>query len=846
MKSKIKIVLLTACTCIATMQMNAQNVLRLFDESYAAGQVNIRTDGLPVVSLEDYPFSSIEGTDAEGNTLWNTSLGTYLTVGAFMDDDNNSIVMHTDFDNFYVTKLSATGSLLWQNTYSPADFGYGGVIDSISGRSSTKNDEDEYAVLFEDYVGPCDYYGKKIARFNSEGILTDTFSYCMSDYLFDDTYYSYNIGILSSPDHVSVLTNQYSYTDDDYYTTILNFTEDGSFLSQKDYRGFSAECFEQLSDGYLIGGWYQDTTAATLDEYLGYYYMRTDFNGDTLWVHYYPETDWYTPQCVTVTPSGNIVSTVKNYDSNQNYLMKFHPDGTIAWSVLMDPSDITMYSYDMAAISETQFAVCGNIYVPGTSSDAFLFLTDSTCIFPIIEIHGKAFYDENNNDIFDGDDVGLSYQYIDAEPGGSDEFTNYDGSYTVFLLDDVDEVEVSLNPSDIFLQSYPLGGLPNIVEPDLTDGYYYEDGVDFAELFAIEGPNVSTEISTWGVAPGFESYVTLHLENVGSEVISSGIITLSHPSQLTLVSTDPAYLSYTDTTITWEYTDLGIFDHIHKYAYFLADTSLDVGIEVQYTSTVEPIAGDIDITNNYDTATIITTASLDPNNKLVFPPGEGEDGNIDVNTESLEYTINFQNTGTSEAHFVILVDTFSNYLDISSIQMLGSSHQFTMDVPAPNVVKWIFNDINLSDSTSDLLGSMGHIKFRINIKDAATIGTEIENSAAIYFDYNPAVITNTTKSTLILENPDAVDEMNADKFLCAVFPNPASDIVNISFASELPTDMQYSIADITGKEIVNGYIIKGENGFSVKVEGLPAGLYHFILMQDNAIIAKTKFGVMHK
>ena len=79
-----------------------------------------------------------------------------------------------------------------------------------------------------------------------------------------------------------------------------------------------------------------------------------------------------------------------------------------------------------------------------------------------------------------------------------------------------------------------------------------------------------------------------------------------------------------------------------------------------------------------------------------------------------------------------------------------------MEITGANNIILHFENINLPDSASDLLGSCGFITYKIKIKEYATVGTVITNTAFIYFDFNDAVITNTTKTTL--ELPNTIEE----------------------------------------------------------------------------------------
>lgn len=142
--------------------------------------------------------------------------------------------------------------------------------------------------------------------------------------------------------------------------------------------------------------------------------------------------------------------------------------------------------------------------------------------------------------------------------------------------------------------------------------------------------------------------------------------------------------------------------------------------------------------------------SFDPNDKMVDPSGYGAAGAVDLGTQHLDYTIRFQNTGTAPAFDVMLRDHLSAHLDRTSIQVLATSHTLSLVQVEPDgelVVR--FDNIMLPDSGADFTGSQGFIKFRLQVVPGLPSGTEIKNTAEIYFDYNAPVITNTTTTTLV-------------------------------------------------------------------------------------------------
>jgi gliding motility-associated-like protein len=141
--------------------------------------------------------------------------------------------------------------------------------------------------------------------------------------------------------------------------------------------------------------------------------------------------------------------------------------------------------------------------------------------------------------------------------------------------------------------------------------------------------------------------------------------------------------------------------------------------------------------------------SFDPNDKQVVPAGLTSEHRI-AGTEELEYFIRFQNTGTAVAYDVIVRDKLDPSLDLSTLQVGVASHSFSFQIEGigqPELV-WRFKNIMLPDSSSNEPGSHGFIKFKIKPRESLPRGTVIKNAAAIFFDFNSAIITNEVFNTI--------------------------------------------------------------------------------------------------
>lgn len=177
-------------------------------------------------------------------------------------------------------------------------------------------------------------------------------------------------------------------------------------------------------------------------------------------------------------------------------------------------------------------------------------------------------------------------------------------------------------------------------------------------------------------------------------------------------------------------------------------------------STSEFFAEDPAHYNNYRDRCPEVGVSYDPNNKLVFEQGKGPNGNIDTNSTRLSYVVNFQNTGTAPAQHVYIIDSISENLDLNTIQIDAFSHPVEFRYLKDRKIRFDFYDIDLIDSATNPIESMGFIAFTIDLVEGLPVGTQIENTAGIYFDYNEPIITNTTLNTLynapIPDDPDSL------------------------------------------------------------------------------------------
>jgi uncharacterized repeat protein (TIGR01451 family) len=172
---------------------------------------------------------------------------------------------------------------------------------------------------------------------------------------------------------------------------------------------------------------------------------------------------------------------------------------------------------------------------------------------------------------------------------------------------------------------------------------------------------------------------------------------------------------------------------------FRVPADFPLGDLIHYTSVVEADEPDVLPGNDVNDWDQPTLGSFDPNAKSVTPSSLS--ATEVANGARVRYRIDFQNTGTYMAERVVITDTLPDGLVRGSLEVDHASHamQWFMD---QGVLHFVFDGINLPDSTADEPNSHGYVLFDIAVENTLLPGAEVINVANIYFDFNPPVITD--------------------------------------------------------------------------------------------------------
>lgn len=333
-----------------------------------------------------------------------------------------------------------------------------------------------------------------------------------------------------------------------------------------------------------------------------------------------------------------------------------------------------------------------------------------------------------------------------------------------------------------------------------------------------------TTVTPWiGYYQNTTAYVKINWGNYGPGAAGNYTMTMSFPAGVTVNASSIANGgTVSGNTISWNLNSASSFFSNYDVITFNVPGGLLSGTAHYFTSTIAPTSGtDCSTVNNAGSLLQLVGNSYDPNDKVVARPDAAiqffgdETQFIDAMTqEALTYTIRFQNTGTAPAQNIYIIDTLDADLDWSSFTMIQASHNMQVVNLGNGIMRFEFPNIWLADSTTNEPASHGHLVYRIMENAANHYGTEIENTAYIYFDWNDPIITNTTYN---FNNwIEGLSEGSAQNI--HVYPNPASESLTISCEG----DFDYQLVDLSGRIVSSGSATDSE---SITISNAAVGIY---------------------
>ncbi len=362
-----------------------------------------------------------------------------------------------------------------------------------------------------------------------------------------------------------------------------------------------------------------------------------------------------------------------------------------------------------------------------------------TCSF---ELTGIVFYDENENGIMDGAEYGLPFQNVVSEELGMSFITNDQGEFNADIGNEY-IAEFELEENSVF----PFNTTPNSLTFDASSA------TSTQLMFGVsnEVPDFAICIDLYPSGNGFlcndHANHNICYRNMGNVPIN-GIIEVEYDelfqghqevTPIDSVNGNKVYMSFANL-LPGEmfFYDIDLLtptvDHIGEYITSYARAyGYYEGYEVAY--------GEQELTME-------VTCAYDPNDKQAFPLGYTEEHWLLQETEQ-EFLVRFQNTGNAPAQDIRIQDTIDVNFDLSTFRMVANSHSVMATInEETRVVDFFFQDIQLPDSVNNEPDSHGLVSYKITPSVDLPVGTELNNTAYIYFDNNDAIVTNTTWTTI--------------------------------------------------------------------------------------------------
>ncbi len=502
-------------------------------------------------------------------------------------------------------------------------------------------------------------------------------------------------------------------------------------------------------------------------------------------------------------------------------LFKSDKDFNIKWNALLEDNQINDYEMPfITSINDTTLLLASIIFKTGFSeSIAYLkFYTISTKANQLVY---DIYIDRNENGRHDAEDSVFSDGVILLNDSSLSNYTSLLGNY-VFV--ETGTYVSRLSNYDQRLKYY-------FVSPDSVVSIFNSLGnIDTIPFRLVPKPNIQdlqvSIVATAPPRPGFNSQYKIIASNMGTKTIEHVTLKFLSDTMQTYVQASTTPNLVTDDTLVWQLDSLTRFETRE----FIVEVSnqmppvLQAGDTLHQFAAILPFENDSFLPDNQYFLRQLVVNSIDPNDKA-----EAHAGGITTQElnqrDFLYYTIRFQNTGTAAANVVTIKDTLSTALDWNTFEMLSASHSYQLSVTGKRYITWNFSNIYLPDSTSDEPGSHGYIHFRIKPAAGLTPDDLITNRAAVYFDYNPPVITNTV-STQILQPRITAVALNSIKSI-NVYPNPTNDLLMINAEALQNGKYTLQILDVNGQTVRSEHLnwTIGKQTNSISLQGLPEGLY---------------------
>lgn len=844
------------------MYDNLTSIQQTLDGGYiAAGGSRSNISGDKTENSQGNADYWIIKLDSTGNIQWQNTIGGALEdmlhcikqtpdggyiCGGTSDSYISGDKIHANKGDFdcWILKLDTGGNIIWQKTiggnasdvlYSIEPTSDGGYICGASSSSGISWDKTEINYGWEDYwIFKLDATGTIIWQNTINGD---------SDDILKTIHQTPDNGFIISGHSSSGVSSDKSEAGAGYDFWIIKLNALGNILWEKTLGGNNHEGQPDiqitLDGGLICAGTTRSDISGDVTEisrgFEDFWIIKLDGAGNTQWQkriggNY---SEWAL-SCFQ-NPDGSFIiggetgslmsgdKTENNYGIRDGYLLQLDSIGEIVWQ-----NTIGGMSYDniiSVGMCKDGGVIVGSMSRSEISEDK----ADSSrgdfdfWVYKIANkynsIQGDVFTDLNSDNLINGNDVLLQGVKFSESISNRISFSNSQGKLNFTVVD----------TGQFFIEPDLISPFYNS-NPSVHNAYFSSiNQIDSLNDFAFQPigsyNDLCLTITPLGAfRPGFNANYMLNYENVGTTTQTPSIVFYLYPNvSFVSASISPSAI-YTDSVV-WNLPPLSPFQFGQILVTVNLSSSIPIGTILNSYAQIFPIINDINPSCNNATWEVTVVGSFDPNDILV-------DRNIIYftsfpNPPYLDYIIRFQNTGTDTAFTVKILNPLDTFkLDLNSIEFIASSHTVDLRfVYHERNLEFLFNNILLPDSNVNVIASQGFVRYRIKPKSNLVPGDTIRNFAAIYFDYNEPVITNTAITKIVLPSGIQTDLENSKSF---IYPNPTSNELNFEISNTQGKNIAIDLYTLYGqkiKSLFQGNINTSEFKKRFEIGDLHQGMY---------------------
>lgn len=801
-------------------------------------------------------------TDSLGNILWQNTIGGNLwdelnsiqqtaDGGYILGGSSQSVISgdktesswNNSFD-YWIVKTDSLGNILWQNDIGGNDDDYLIAIQQttdggyILGGYSYSNIS---AQKTENRIGENDYW---IVKTDSLGniLWQNTIGGNLDDILYSIQQTAdggYIIGGYSSS-NISGDKTEDRMGSTDYW--IIKTDSLGNILWQNTIGGNDDDILysirQTVDKGFILGGYsFSNISGDKTENQIGatgfadYWILKTDSLGSILWQNTIGGNGDDALNSATQTADGGYILcgysnsnisgdktesslSIGDFD---NWIIKTDSTGNILWQNAIGGNSFDFFN------SVHQTIDGGYIFGGYSGSNISGDKTENSMggyDYWIVKLNnkynnitGNVYADGNNNSVHDGGELALKNKMITELNTGRIGFSNASGDYNVVVLDTGNYTVQAAS------QNY-YSSMPQTNNANFTAFQQADSLNDFAfQPMSLINDLCVTITPTGPFRSGFNAGYNITYSNAGTNTISNCQLVFYLDSTIAYVSSSQIPSLIFADSIVWNIDSLIPLQDGNITVIVHINAGMPIGTFIDCWTRIFPLAGDANPACNSATHEVFTTGSFDPNDIIV---NRSTLYTTEIlNPPFLEYTIRFQNTGNDTAFAIKILNPLdTTRLQLSTFELIAASHPLTSMrfIYHERNMEFVFDNILLPDSNVNEPSSHGFVRYRIKPKNTLVVNDQVQNMAAIYFDLNPPVITDTAITTVISQV--FVESPTSTSSGLRVFPNPVTDKVIIRGAENV-----IRITDSFGRVVYQSTIRNHSEDITLDVKQLDKGVY---------------------